>query len=31
MMSRSGRSGTLRAFFPSFFPSSLREKIGTIE
>ncbi len=30
MMSRSGRSGSVRLFFPSFFPSSLREKMGTV-
>ena len=29
MMSRSGSSGRVRLFFPSFLPSSLREKMGT--
>ena len=29
MMSRSGRSGRLRLFFPSLLPSSLRKKMGT--
>ena len=30
MMSRRGSSGRLFAFFPSFLPSSLREKIATV-
>jgi hypothetical protein len=30
MMSRRGRRGRLFAFFPSFLPSSLREKMATV-
>jgi hypothetical protein len=30
MMSRRGSSGRVRGFFPSFLPSSLREKMGTV-